>query len=58
LNSLLSILVICLPYYERKSREHNIILNEFIDEDKETYYKEKLLELTNRGSQFRLDKCM
>jgi hypothetical protein len=47
-----------LPYYEKEMPHNNIILNEFTLPEREDYYKDKLLYLTNRGSMYRLDKCM
>lgn len=58
LNALLSILVCVMPYFEKNSPYNNMILNEFIVAEKEDFYKDKLLYLTNRGSMYRLDKCM
>ena len=55
-NALISILVCVLPYFEKTRSYDNIILNEFIR--LEDFYKDKLLYLTNRGSMYRLDKCM
>jgi hypothetical protein len=34
----------------------NLILLEFLE--KENFYREKLLYLTNRGDTYRLDKCL
>ena len=53
--------MICLcPVFEKNSPDtkdlaHNPILKEIIT--KEDFYREKLLELTNRGALYRLDKC-
>ena len=60
LNSLVSILVCLLPVLEKKSSdttiiENNAILHEFVK--KESYFREKLIFLTNRGAYYRLDKC-
>jgi Protein of unknown function (DUF2013) len=58
LHALLSIMVCVMPYFEKTMSYNNIILNEFITTEKEDFYKDKLLYLTNRGSMYRLDKCM
>jgi len=58
LNALLSILVCVMPFFEKTMSYNNIVLNEFITQEKEDFYKDKLLYLTNRGSMYRLDKCM
>ena len=58
LHALLSILVCVMPYFEKTMSYNNIVLNEFITSEKEDFYKDKLLYLTNRGSMYRLDKCM
>lgn len=47
-----------MPYFEKTMSHNNVILNEFITSEKEDFYKDKLLYLTNRGSMYRLDKCM
>jgi hypothetical protein len=47
-----------MPYYEKTMSYNNIVLEEFITSEKEDFYKDKLLYLTNRGSMYRLDKCM
>jgi hypothetical protein len=47
-----------MPYFEKTMSYNNIVLNEFITSEKEDFYKDKLLYLTNRGSMYRLDKCM
>jgi len=51
-------MVCVMPYFEKNSPYNNMILNEFIVAEKEDFYKDKLLYLTNRGSMYRLDKCM
>lgn len=56
--ALISILVCVLPYFEKTQPHDNLILNEFIKQEREDFYKDKLLYLTNRGSMYRLDKCM
>lgn len=58
LHALLSILVCVMPYFEETMSHDNMILNEFITSEKEDFYKDKLMYLTNRGSMYRLDKCM
>ena len=60
LHSLVSILVCLLPYFEEISPDpsdisKNPILLEFVK--KEVFYREKLIYITNRGTQYRLDKC-
>jgi hypothetical protein len=55
-NALISILVCVLPYFEKTRPSDNHILDEFVR--LEDFYKDKLLYLTNRGSMYRLDKCM
>ena len=56
LHALISILVCVLPYFEKTRSNNNIVLDEFVK--LEDFYKDKLLYLTNRGSMYRLDKCM
>lgn len=56
-NALISILVVLLPHFEKTCPNDNLVLSEFISK-KEDFYKEKLIYLTNRGSMYRLDKCM
>lgn len=46
------------PTFERRSSTDNPITTEFTNPEKEQFYKEKLLFLTNRGSVYRLEKCM
>mmetsp|Transcript_36018 Transcript_36018/g.26272 ORF Transcript_36018/g.26272 Transcript_36018/m.26272 type:complete len:105 (+) Transcript_36018:425-739(+) len=61
LNALISILVVLCPYFERireDNQDKNIVFDEFLNENKDTFYKEKILHLTNRGALYRLDKCM
>lgn len=58
LNALISILVCVCPTFERRSSSENPITAEFTNTEKEQFYKEKLLFLTNRGSVYRLEKCM
>ncbi len=58
LNALISILVCVCPTFERRSSADNPITLEFTNSEKEQFYKEKLLFLTNRGSVYRLEKCM
>jgi hypothetical protein len=58
MNALISILVCVCPTFERRNPENNPVTAEFTNEDKEQFYKEKLLFLTNRGSVYRLEKCM
>lgn len=56
--ALISILVCVMPYFEKTTPHDNLVLQEFIKADREDFYKDKLLYLTNRGSMYRLDKCM
>lgn len=58
LNALISILVCVCPTFERWDPASNPVTAEFRNEEKEQFYKEKLLFLTNRGSVYRLEKCM
>ena len=58
MNALISILVCVCPTFERRSPDDNPVTAEFTNPDKEQFYKEKLLFLTNRGSMYRLEKCM
>ena len=58
LNALISILVCVCPTFEQRSSEDNPVTAEFVNPDKEQFYKEKLLFLANRGSVYRLEKCM
>lgn len=58
MNALISILVCVCPTFERRSSIDNPITTEFTNPEKEQFYKEKLLFLTNRGSVYRLEKCM
>jgi len=49
-----------LPVFEQRSEDpYNINLNPILKEfvEKENLYREKLLFITNRGAQYRLDKC-
>lgn len=64
LYSLISILVCLCPLYEKKSPDPNDIqknpvLKDFINKesDREMMYREKILEITNKGAFYRLDKC-
>ena len=47
-------MVCVLPNFQKEG-EQNPILKEFIDN--ESFYREKLIFITNRGSLYRLDKC-
>lgn len=58
LNALISILACVCPTFEKKDPENNLISKEFLNPEKEDFYKEKLLFLSNRGAMYRLDKCM
>ena len=58
LNALISILACVCPTFEKRDKESNLVTKEFTNPEKEHFYKEKLLFLTNRGSVYRLDKCM
>jgi len=60
LNSLISILVCIMPVLEKKNEDQdgvdgNPILKIFVE--KEEIYREKLIYLTNRGSEYGMDKC-
>ena len=60
LHSLVSILVCLLPIFETRSADPaniqlNPILKDFVE--KEVFYRENLIYITNRGTLFRLDKC-
>jgi len=54
----LSIFAVVCPTFEKRNPSDNLILTEFTQDDKRQFYKEQLLFLTNRGSVYRLDKCM
>jgi Protein of unknown function (DUF2013) len=70
LNALISILVILCAAYEKKIAKQlawgsyegskvpivNLAYQEFVDN--ESFYREKLLHLTNRGNRYRFDKCL
>ena len=58
LNALISILACVCPTFEKRDKESNLVTKEFTNPEKDHFYKEKLLFLTNRGSVYRLDKCM
>ena len=58
LNAVLSLLTIIMPYLEKNKPKDNIILDKFLEPDNETFFKEKVLYLINRGSIYRLDKAM
>lgn len=58
MDALISILVCVCPTFERRDPANNPVIAEFTNEDKEAFYKKKLLFLTNRGSVYRLEKCM
>ena len=55
----------CLvPIYEKKSSDPNDItknpvLNDFVskENEREGLYREKIIEITNKGAFYRLDKC-
>lgn len=60
LHSLISILVCLLPVYEQWSPDpSDISLNPILKEvvEKDQFYREKLIHITNRGSQYRIDNC-
>ena len=56
--ALLSILVCVLPYFEKTCSYDNIVLDEFLKLEVSDFYKGNLMYLANRGSMYRLDKCM
>ena len=59
-HSLVSILVCLLPVFEERSEDpSNIKLNPILSDfvEKEIFYRENLIYITNRGTLFRLDKC-
>jgi len=58
LDALVHILIVCMPHFEKTYNESNVIMNQFIDKDKELFYKDKILHLTNQSSLYRLDSCM
>lgn len=60
LNSLISILVCLFPHFQKISANssdyrENPIFKEFVE--KETFFREKLIFITNRGSQYRPENC-
>lgn len=58
LHALMSILVVVFPYFEKVYSNNNPIMTEFLLGSKTDYYKTEIMYLTNRGSMYRLDKCM
>jgi len=58
LHALMSILVVVFPYYHKVFPNNNPIMAEFLINEKTDFYKEEIMYLTNRGSMYRLDKCM
>lgn len=56
--AVISILICILPYMEKNQAHNNIILKEFIRPDREDFYKGQIMQLTNQGSAYRMDKCM
>lgn len=67
LNALVSVFVLVCASHEKKlekARERdadlveppNLVLQEFLAKD--SFYREKLLHLTNRGNKYRFDKCL
>ena len=59
-HSLVSILVCLMPVFEARSEDpSNIKLNPILSDfvEKEIFYRENLIYITNRGALFRLDKC-
>jgi len=59
LNCIISVILICAPYYERKFKGANLIFSKFMETDKSRdEYKAFLIELTNRGASYRLECCM
>jgi len=60
LNSLISIFVCIMPVMEKKNEDPegidgNPILKIFVE--KEDLYREKLIYITNRGSEYGMEKC-
>lgn len=58
LHALMSILVVVFPYFQKVYPYNNPIMAEFLIGEKTDFYKEEIMYLTNRGSMYRLDKCM
>ena len=62
LYSLISILVCLVPIYQKKSSDasditKNPVLADFTSEVNGNIYREKVIEITNKGAFYRLDKC-
>ena len=57
-HALMSILVVVFPFYHKIYPYNNLIMAEFLISDKTDYYKTEIMYLTNRGSMYKLDKCM
>lgn len=56
LDALVSVLAVLYPYYEKKDPCNNLVHTAFLQ--RETFFKEKLIHIGNRASQFRLDKIL
>jgi len=61
-HSLASILVCLCPLFEARSENkddisNNIVLSDMLSQEKDSYWREELIHLANRGAHYRLDKC-